>query len=464
MTCPVTKCVLDDRKRLVALERILWRAGILGLALLQPTDARAQGPPLSELLPRLFGQEIVLAAGAHQGHFLNARSRAAGNALNDSITSQLSSSPPVNSSAGGFTYEYDPEQGTYERTSSSFGPIFAERADTLGKGRFNYGISYLHFAFDSLDDISLVDGELSFDLTHEDVTGDGSPLDFYVEGDLVAARTFLELETDVTTVFVNWGVTDRLDLALVVPLVSVSLNARVDASIKELSTAGHLDAEGNPQPIHRFSGDATRAEFRIGGRASGIGDVILRGKYNFKKLEGRALAAAAEVRLPTGDEEDLLGVGDVQAKLFLIGSATFGKLSPHVNLGYTYSAGSLSDEANLAVGFDAPLHPSVTVAVDLLWRTLFDARQVQKLESDHLHRVCVEGCPGPDPRDLPIGTATRLSLDTRVEDQNLAYGSFGLKFNPWGNLLVTANLLYSLSSEGLQDEDLIPLIGVDYSF
>lgn len=437
--------------------------GIIGVVLLPPTEIQAQSPPLSQLLPQLFGQEIVLGAGAHQGHFLNETSRAAGNALNDSVKSQLTSSPPVNSSAGGFTMKYDPEQGTFVRTSDSFGPIFAERANTLGKGRFNYGVSFIHFEYDSLDDISLVDGELAFDLTHADVTRDGSQLDFYVEGDLVEAKTFLKLESDITTLFVNWGVTDRIDLAFVVPVVNVTLDARVDATIKELATEGHRDEAGNPLPIHRFSGGATEAEFQVGGSAAGIGDVILRGKYNLKSLEGRALAAAAEVRLPTGDEEDLLGTGETQVKLFLIGSADLGRLSPHVNLGYTLSAGDLSDEVNLAVGFDSALHPKITVAVDLLWRTLLDASQIQSTQQDHVHRVC-NGCRGTNPPDLPLDTATRSSLSIRKDDQNLIFGSFGLKFNPWGSLLFTANLLYSMTSDGLQDEDLIPLVGLDYSF
>lgn len=437
-------------------------AGILGL-LLPISAIQAQSLPLSQILPQLFGQEIVLGAGGHEGHFLNATSRAAGDALNDAIKSQLTGTPPVNSSAGGFTYEYDPVQGTYERTSASFGPVFAERAGTLGKGRFNYGISYIHFEYDSLDDISLVDGELAFDLTHEDVTGDGSQLDFYVEGDLVEARTFLRLESDITTLFVNWGVTDRIDLAMVVPVIDVALAARVDATVDDLATAGHLDEQGNPAPIHRFAGGATAAAFEVGGSAAGIGDLILRGKLNLKKLDGRALAAAAEVRLPTGDEDDLLGTGETQVRLLVIGSADFGPVAPHVNLGYTLSGGDLPDEVNLAAGFDSALHPKVTVAVDLLWRNLFDASQIVKTRQDHVHRVC-DGCRGPNPQNLPLATATRSSLDIEKDDQSLIFGSFGLKFNPWGNLLVSANLLYSMTSNGLQDEDLIPLIGLDYSF
>lgn len=467
----VTAYLASYQSNLVAARKpILASALLVFFALLQPPGLEAQGIPLSQILVGLFGDEIVLAAGRHEGHFKCAECRGAADALNQSLVSQLASSPPVNSSAGGFTYEYDPVAGTYERTSDSFGPIFAERPSTLGKGRFNYGVSAIHFEYDSLDGVSLTDGALAFDLSHEDVEADGGVLDAFFEGDLVEAKTFLDLRSDTTTFFFNWGVTDRIDLALVVPWVQVELDARVDATVRDLATAGHQAADGSLQPIHQFAGGVNQKTITSGGSASGIGDVILRGKYNFAKKEGHAMSAAAELRLPTGDDADLLGIGETQVKLFAIGAMKVGPVSPHANLGFTLSTGDLPDELNLAAGFDAAIHPRVTVAMDLLSRTLFDANQLRRTEEDHFFRQCTPpgGTPcvgfGPGVSNLPIGVATRRSLEVGKSDQSLVYGSLGFKFNPWKNLLITANLLYSLRSDGLQDEDVIPLLGVDYSF
>jgi hypothetical protein len=39
-----------------------------------------------------------------------------------------------------------------------------------------------------------------------------------------------------------------------------------------------------------------------------------------------------------------------------------------------------------------------------------------------------------------------------------------LRFNPTGNLLVSANALFSLGDEGLLDEDVIPVVSIEYSF
>ena len=41
---------------------------------------------------------------------------------------------PVSSTGGGFTFQYDSELEVFTRTADSLGPIFAERAPTLGKG------------------------------------------------------------------------------------------------------------------------------------------------------------------------------------------------------------------------------------------------------------------------------------------------------------------------------------------
>ena len=45
------------------------------------------------------------------------------------------SSLPIGSSSGGFTYSYDARYGTFTRTTETFGPAFAERAQTLGRHR-----------------------------------------------------------------------------------------------------------------------------------------------------------------------------------------------------------------------------------------------------------------------------------------------------------------------------------------
>jgi hypothetical protein len=41
--------------------------------------------------------------------------------------------------------------------------------------------------------------------------------------------------------------------------------------------------------------------------------------------------------------------------------------------------------------------------------------------------------------------------------------SFGVKYNAWGNMLISASVLIPLTDSGLRDK-LTPVIGFDYSF
>ena len=39
-----------------------------------------------------------------------------------------------------------------------------------------------------------------------------------------------------------------------------------------------------------------------------------------------------------------------------------------------------------------------------------------------------------------------------------------MRWNPGGNFLISLNAIVSLSDDGLQDDGIIPLFGIDYSF
>src|SRR5437762_2402999 len=51
---------------------------------------------------------------------------------------------PVTATNPGFTYRFNFETGVPERSSDSLGPIFVERAETVGKARLDLGLWYLY--------------------------------------------------------------------------------------------------------------------------------------------------------------------------------------------------------------------------------------------------------------------------------------------------------------------------------
>ena len=165
-------------------------------------------------------------------------------------------------------------------------------------------------------------------------------------------------------------------------------------------------------------------------------------------------------RLPTGDEQELLGSGATQAKVFLIASSGSRKFSPHVNLGYTFSrggsvtTGQLPDEVDYTVGFDAALLKRVTITGDVVGRTLLNAKRIQV--GDELWDYALRDGSIPPPIALP-------RLEVNKGDLNVLIGAVGLKFNPFGNLLVSGNVLLSQGKRGLQDY-VTPVVSVDYSF
>lgn len=126
--------------------------------------------------------------------------------------------------------------------------------------------------------------------------------------------------------------------------------------------------------------------FAASGSATGIGDVVVRAKYNFFRARGGGVAAAVDVRTPTGDESNLLGTGGVQSKVYGIASFAVGKLSPHINAGYTISTkgalfdAPLNDEWNYAVGFDLSVSPRLTLIADVLGRSIRGAGRLTEAD------------------------------------------------------------------------------------
>ena len=475
---------------------------VLGIAALPPRAAPAQNVPLGFILPELLGQTITLQTSSladqnHTAHFQpdpESGQLVVPAQVNGALLTLLSTYP-VGTPAGGFTYIFDPALGTLTRSSDSFGPSFAERALTAGRGKVNVGFGYQHAAYDTFEGLNLRQrGErgMTFYIPHNDCCSpgaagatrpDGSRLTPPFEGDVIEAQLALDLVSDTSTLFASYGVSDRLDIGVVVPFVRVTLDASVLARIERLAT------EADPS-VHAFPGNADRQLYTMSGTAAGLGDIVVRSKYAFTSGTPFGLAAAVEARLPTGDESNLLGTGGVQTKLFGIASFHRGPVSPHVNVGYAFSSkGALpdltpdDDEARLrdeivaTVGADVALTSRVTASFDVLSRTLRDAGRMRMGERTFEYQLTGTGSGGggggggggsggggnqPAP---PATTLTRTFNELTFTGGNLQLylGAAGIRFNPWRTLLVTANLLFPMTEAGVRDR-VTPAIGIDYVF
>jgi hypothetical protein len=413
-----------------------------------PAVAAAQDVPLSELLVDLIQSDIRLAPPppgfpSHEAHFIpGADQQIAPYFFNQQLISQLATFP-IGSPSGGFSYMFDASSGTFQRATQSFGPAFAERALTLGRNKLSFGMNFQHSKYSSFEGASLDDGAVKFYLRHIPTGGN------FFEGDVIQAALDLDVTSSTTTFFANYGLTNRWDVAVAVPVQHVNIDATVDATVLRLAT-GEL-------PIHSFPNGTTQATFSSSGSASGIGDVVLRTKYRFLDSTSGGLAAGLDVRVPSGDAKNLLGTGATQTTLTLIGSSARGPLAPHFNVGYT--ASSHSDVANIAdefayrVGTEYVAHPRITLSADLLGRTLRNAGRLEFADTNWDYRDAAGA----------MHETTFHELTSREGSLNLTSLAVGGKFNVSGNLLVNANLLIALSSAGVTAR-VTPVVGFDYSF
>jgi Putative MetA-pathway of phenol degradation len=433
-------------------------SGIVSLLLANPAAAAAQSaPPLSSLLPTLYQRvideegQIFSGFSGNSAEIIRRARLDTASQIGNLISSQLSSFPLV-SSAGGFTWTFEPSSATFTRASDSFGPLFAERATTIGRNRLNFGVNYQRVTFDHLEGKSLSDREI--------VGYTGFP--GYLGGDSgVFYEDSLELvaNTDTVSVFATYGASDRLDIGVAIPInhveMSATLTSRYGDSIVGIWAPPMCDRRSFGE--HCFPPPIVRQESRS---ASGIGDIVARAKYNFLRQGGGGLSGAVDVRLPTGDEENLLGVAGLQAKMYFIASTTVGRLSPHINAGYTFSGesgaagapgsipGPPPDEINYVGGADYVVSLRTTAVFDVVGRTL---RGIGTLQEGNTAFGRPSGGLYQDLRLVPGA------------DLNLLLGSAGVRMNPAANLLVSGNVLFPLTKHGLTDS-LTWLVGFDYSF
>jgi hypothetical protein len=468
----------------------------VGLSLLIVCTAvgTASAQSLSRLVPNLVFAEVTLAPGPattppipgtpHTAHFspfnpLFGQDAATNVVLENQLrqvpslirqaNSQLATFP-IGSSSGGFAFRFNPELGTFSRSSESFGPLLSERALTLGSGQFSLGTVYQHTSYDEFEDLSLRNAEIVFYYPHNDCcpgqsmfgvpAGDDSLLTPAFEGDVLRNALTLDLRTHTTGFFATAGITNSFDIGAVVPIIRVRLDARVDRSIIRLAT------ESNPL-VHSFDNEGgTTQTSTASGEAVGVGDILLRGKFQFFSSANAALALGAEVRLPTGDETELLGTGTTQGRVALLATTTMGAASLHFNVGYTASGDRSEeaaanfvpaplDEVNYSVATDVVVHPRVTAAFEINGRRFSD---VERVVSEPL-TVRFSRLTSPT-----VVEATSLpGLGIIQSDMNWILGAAGLKINLARTLLLNTAVLFPLTNSGLHNRTTAS-IGVDYTF
>ena len=176
----------------------------------------------------------------HYGHFTGVAQSTINQTLSTAIATQLAILPIISPSSG-FTYKYDSEAGAFVRSTSSFGPIYTERAETIGRGKVYFGTSYQRFRFSTLDGVNLHAMPAVF--SHVPNTGPGASPEPY-ESDVISTVNNVDLNMDQTMLFGTVGITDRIDVSVAIPIVSVSMTGTSNANIIRVSGPTFIPAPG----------------------------------------------------------------------------------------------------------------------------------------------------------------------------------------------------------------------------
>jgi hypothetical protein len=439
--------------------------------LLLAAPARAQ--TLQDQVGRLFivGQQTaplrVNAQGASQeaavsvvqdDGFLPSVSLANGAVL-DFLTRWVGVSPgyfPVGSTSGGLTFRF--ESGLPVAEAVSAGPISGERGHTLGRGRGVVGANYTSTRFNTSRGKPIKDLRLTF--THSNIDSDQcdaqegrdcAPLGIPVsENDLLEVLLTLDLDVDVASLFVTYGLLDRVDLGVILPIVHTGLAAH---SIAQIIPFGTLPT-GATHFLAGTPGDPVLSTTQVvDGSATGIGDLAGRMKVNLLERSRAAIAFLADVRAPTGDEKDFLGTGEWAFRGLGILSLQFGNFSPHANAGYVWrgknhASGVANDAVLGTIGFDQVFAPWATFSADVI-------SELQLGKS-------VFQVPAPVTFTEPFVRSVRPMEISDARD-NLVTVALGFRLATLSNFMAVANTLIPVTGSSPRP-DFAWTLGLEYDF
>jgi hypothetical protein len=322
-------------------------------------------------------------------------------------------SVPLATSSSGFLYRLNPQLGTVERATESFGAFFVERALTPGRGRASLGLTASSSEFDRLDGHNLRDGTMV--TVANRFRDETAPFD--------TESLTLRISSSTLTLFGSIGVTDRLEIGGAVPFVRLTLDGRRVNVYRG-------------QTLLQASGTAS---------TSGVADIAVRAKYTILAARSGGVAAAVEMRLPTGDDRNLLGTGGISSRFMGVGSYEQGRLALHANAALV--RGGASPEAAFAGAASMAVHPRLTVSGEMLARRVSD-----------LHDFALTSAPHP-----VISGVDTLRLSGGNSAAMLSTAVAGVKVNVTRTFVIGGHLAWPLAKRGLTAR-VTPAFAVEYAF
>ena len=306
--------------------------------------------------------------------------------------------------------------------------------------------------------------------------------------------------------FITYGVTDRFDVSVGLPMVHSAVEARTYNA--EIYTGNGTTTLGSTcWCVNTWTpGTPTLILPQVGLSAlgkTGFGNLLVRAKGTVLRKRNVVVGAGADVRLPTGSAENFLGVGTTTVKPF--GAVSFYSkqlpggivVSPHFDVGWEFGGksvlggalegspvtantspnaityygapfitpakGYLPDVFTWAAGTEIALGRRETVVVDLLGNEVGLIHGIPNATYQTLtNQLLPTSINGGSTEQPTTGSASGF-VPGGPSSFGQYYLSLGYKARVVANLVANVNLLVRLDNNGLVAK-YVPLFGLGYSF
>jgi hypothetical protein len=434
---------------------LLLLAALPGSSAMGQVISCTSGPAVGKLVCEFPFSTGVLANASALGSSSSSASGAASaqtvaTTINIGIATQLSQLPLASASAG--TIEV--YKAGVPETFNNLGPILTDRAQVIGKGKVFIGFTGSQYVFTKIDGIPL--SSLTFSYSQNAYSQGSNPT--LISTTYTSENTALSFRMNQLVGVATVGLSNRVDVSVIIPIERVSLGASTSNSKSYVQNAGSTTAIG----------PSSNPSIYAAGTASGIGDINFNVKGVLWNGERDTVSSGFTLRTPTGDDLNFLGSGAWGFNLYALYSH-LAKVSPHAKVGYQWNTTTELNNPTLSFGKNQSLPGGMQYDVGADWA----AAKHMTVAADILGSQYLNTPIYVPTKSAPINVATSATTPATSQDlpsstiENSSYNvsdlSAGVKINPLRDLVLSANVLIQLNDNGLHARP-TPLLGISCKF
>ncbi|HXG19762.1 MAG TPA: hypothetical protein VNN62_11920 [Methylomirabilota bacterium] len=407
---------------------------------------------------------------------------------------------PTTSGAPSFVYRLNQTTDIFERLTGVPGALFSERSLTLGKGQFDFSIGGSFVDFSALNGKNLTNIK-SPALLNDVFSEEGIAVGQLPTGETLFAapssgaviHTRIDLHAHSIVPTVRYGVTDRLEIGLSIPIVNTFLrvsNELVRVVDLDPSSARFLfarDQHGNEIPIGfvDLAGnplDFSRAPFvkslrpssslrKAAGHATGIGDIAVHAKYHLWRNGLGGAALGLNLQLPSGEVRNFHGTDEPHLSTFLyLSQVLWSRLEPRLNAGLDINVDDVDRSSFLyTIGGTVLVDKKLGFIIDFIGRSEFSRLSTRISKKGIYQGAALIGNPRTCTHERPCfinvakGPIEFPFFPERIKRNDIVYFSFGFRYALTASGTIFFGGLAPIGNDGLR-ADFVPVGGIEYTF